>query len=466
AYEVPNTAPQDTTGQDQRQANTQVFAHFSWQRAWSARVVSQASFYARRSGVELVGSARDTPLFADANRSLVRLGGIASLTMQRVNHLLKVGAEAQRLRLEEAFSFYVTDEDEAEEAGFSDAASAFDRHDPFEFTGEATPRLVSLFVQDEWQASSRLTLSAGLRFDRSTMLLRRHQWSPRLGAAFRLGPTTVVRGSASRFFQPPQPENLLLSSSEAARVLSPFVEETTGGGAGVEPERQWGMEAGVEQWIRRRVRLDAAYWHRTVDEVADPNVFAGTTIIFPNAVASGRARGMDLRLEVPKQHGWSAYANVTVGRVVQQGPITGGLFLEDEIGEIGDGEEFVPDHDQRYVLGGGFSWAHEASAITLSLAARSESGTPIQREEEEEAELAERPGAELVDFDRGRVKPRTLFSLVADVPVWRAGTRSVRVRTSALNLFDQAYAYNFGNPFSGTHFGAPRSFSVSIRAEF
>ena len=47
-------------------------------------------------------------------------------------------------------------------------------------------------------------------------------------------------------------------------------------------------------------------------------------------------------------------------RVIQAGPITGGLFLEDEIGDIGDGDEFVPDHDQRLVLGGGVNWEHDA----------------------------------------------------------------------------------------------------------
>jgi len=41
--------------------------------------------------------------------------------------------------------------------------------------------------------------------------------------------------------------------------------------------------------------------------------------------------------------------------------------------------------------------------------------------------------------------------------------RSLGVRASALNVFDQRYAYNFGNPFSGTHFGAPRTLSLAVR---
>jgi hypothetical protein len=36
-------------------------------------------------------------------------------------------------------------------------------------------------------------------------------------------------------------------------------------------------------------------------------------------------------------------------------------------------------------------------------------------------------------------------------------------RGSLLNIGDSRYAYNFGNPFSGTHFGAPRSARLDLR---
>ncbi len=62
--------------------------------------------------------------------------------------------------------------------------------------------------------------------------------------------------------------------------------------------------------------------------------------------------------------------------------------------------------------------------------------------------------------------PRTVVSLLGDVPLWRSGTRTVHVRAAVLNLLDAEYAYNFGNPFSGTHFGAPRTVSLALRARF
>jgi hypothetical protein len=99
-----------------------------------------------------------------------------------------------------------------------------------------------------------------------------------------------------------------------------------------------------------------------------------------------------------------------VARVIQTGPVTGGLFLEDEVEELGPGIEFFPDHDQRVSAGGGLTWDHDRSGAAVSLAVRYQSGTPVQRDDEDE--WAENPGAETVDFENGRVKPRTVVSLL------------------------------------------------------
>lgn len=475
-FDVPNDEEQEDAGQAARQRVGQAAATVSWQRAWSIAMVSQVAGYARRGHVQLDPSDADTPLTAEADRHLMRVGAVAAVTRQAGRHVVKAGGEVQSLRLEERFGFAVTDEDGAEEAGLSDAALAFDLDSPFRFEGRGRPSLFSAYVQDTWQATPSLTLAAGLRFDRTSLLLPRQQWSPRLGVAYAASPRTTVRASLSRFYQPPQPENLLLASSPEARALSPLLDEDEdgdddaeggagAGGADVEPERQWALEAGVEHRFGRGLRLDVAWWQRQVDEYADPNVFFGTTIVFPNAVAEGRARGVDARLEFAPGGAWSGYGNISIGKVTQTGPITGGLFLEDDVADLGPGVEFVPDHDQRVVASAGLTWTGPRGA-TLSGVVRFESGTPIELDDDAEAaELAERPGADRVDFDRGRVEPRTVISLVAGVPVWRTAGAVLSLRASALNLFDASYAYNFGNPFSGTHFGAPRTFALSVRIE-
>jgi outer membrane receptor protein involved in Fe transport len=326
---------------------TQRYINATWQRTLGAQSVLHAAAYARHSESRLEGSDRDTPLEAHADRTLVRGGVLLAATRQHRDHLIKAGLEWQRLALDEAFAFAITDEEAAEDAGFREEALQFTPDNPFTFEGSDDPAIVSLYLQDTWQAAPALTLSGGIRYDRSRLLLQRSQWSPRVGVALRVSAATVLRAAVSRFFQPPQPENLLLSSSPEARVLSGIEVGDAVGGADVEPERQWGFEAGVDHPLTRHLRLDATYWRRRIENAADPNVFAGTTIIFPNAVAKGRAQGFDVRVDMPRLRGWSAYGNWSYARVIQTGPITGGLFLEDEVEELGPGVEFFPDHDQR-----------------------------------------------------------------------------------------------------------------------
>jgi outer membrane receptor protein involved in Fe transport len=262
---------------------------------------------------------------------------------------------------------------------------------------------------------------------------------------------------------PPQAENLLLGSSEEARELSPFVDESVGGGEDLEPERQWATELGVNHTFAPGVLLDVSYWRRRVTNVGDPNVLFGTTIMIPNAIARGKADGLDIRLELPRRRGTSGYVSYTNAHVKQYGPVTGGLFLEDEVIEIADGTEFTPDHDQRHVAAFGLSYDDVPRGFWTSFGGRYESGTPLEVEEDEIAELMQRPGAELVNFETGRVRPRLVFDVMAGGRLLRSNGTELSARIALLNLTGERFAYNFGNPFSGTHFGPGRTLQVGLQ---
>jgi hypothetical protein len=463
SFDVPHNEEQEDAGQDQHQRNRQTWQTASWQRAWSGSTVSQIAGYHRSGSAELIGSRYDTPLSTNAERTLRRTGALASVTHHRGRHVMKAGFEAARLSLGEEFSFFVTDRAEGAETELSDGALAHQANNPFVFRGAAQPILFAVYFQDSIRFGPGLTVDLGVRADRSRMLVAASQLSPRLGAAYRVPRTaTVFRGSLDRFFQPPQAENLLLGSSEEARELSPFVDQSAGGGDELDPERQWATELGVTQGLPHGVRMDVAYWRRRVENAADPNVLFGTTIVFPNSVAHGRAEGIDLRLELPRRGGLSAYLSFTNSRVVQVGPLTGGLFIEDDVIEIADGTAFTPDHDQRNAGSFGFSYDHPQSGFWASLTSRYESGTPLEVDEDELDELMERPGSERVDFERGRVRPRLLFDILGGTSLFRSGGYAISVRAAVLNVTGKRFAYNFGNPFSGTHFGPGRTLQLGL----
>ena len=464
-YQVPHGELQEEAGQDQRQRLLQDSQSGSWQRFWSDAVVSQLSTYRRSINGNLRNSPNDVPLSASSDRQQSRVGILGGLTYERSRHTLKSGLEATRLALREHFSFAVTDLEAAEAAEISEHASEFTIAAPFLFNDRADRNQWAFYVQDTFRATDRFTADFGIRFDRTNLLVPASQWSPRIGVAYNWPESsTTLRASLNRFFQLPQPEHLLLSSSAEARALSPFADKDdpdATGGAELEPERQTAWEVGVDQWFRGALRLDAAFWSRHVRNYADPNVFFGTTIIFPNSVASGSARGFDVRLEMARYRGWSSYVSYTLSKVEQVGPINGGLFLEDSILDIGPGTRFTPDHDQRHVAAGGVTYA--SGGFSASVAARYQSGTPLEVEEDHLVELMERPGAGLVNFDSGRVRPYAVIDLAVAQTLHRGSRTETSVRIGVMNLTNRDYALNFGNPFSGTHFGAPRSVRAELR---
>lgn len=462
-YDVPHGEDQDEAGQDQRQRIAQGGVSLAWQQPFTSDAV-RAGGYVRRVDARLFGSAVDAPVTATSTRRHDRQGVLASWNRALGRHTVTIGGEAARLALREDFRFAVTDDDAD---GLSNAARAFTPARPFIFADRVARTQWSGFAQSRAYLG-RLTLDTGLRYDHTALLVTASQWSPRVGVAIDLGSAIELRGSFNRFFQPPQAEHLLLSSSEAARALSPFADDEASGGAAIEPERQSAWEAGLSRWFRG-VRVDVAGWRRQVRHYADPNVFFGTTIVFPNSVARGTATGLDVRVDSPRRRGWQASASYTLSKIEQEGPIDGGLFLEDDIDELGPGVRFTPDHDQRHVAAATVSWLPAVNRFAATAQARYASGTPLEvgeLDDDDLEELLERPGSDLIDVDRGRVKPRLVVDVNASLRIARTRRADLTVTASVLNAFNRRYAFNFGNPFSGTHFGAPRQARADLSATF
>ncbi len=457
-FRVTNNFEQEEAGQRQRQQLRDNGQSIAWQHIWSADTVTNSGWYRQFHQAELIPSSNDFPLSVRAFRHHERQGIFFHLTHFVKGHTIKVGAEGQRVSPSETFSFFVTDPEGAMEADLSEPVLQFDPDNPFVFRDRAVRGQASCYIQDTFPLFQNLTINAGLRFDYTSVLVRDSQFSPRIGAAYYFPQTrTTIRGSYNRLFMPPQVENLLLSSSEQARRLSPFATPEGKGGAEVPPEKQHAFEFGFVQPVGNAFKIDLAYWWRFVHNYDDPNVFLGTTIIFPNSVFEGQAQGIDARIDFPERRGWSAFLSYSNSSVFQVGPINGGLFLEEEVIEIGPGTKFTPDHDQRNVGALGVMYYDHKTGFWASFGGRHESGTPLEVEEEEEIEeLMERPGADLVNFERGRVKPRTLFDVSVGIDLFRNHEVSLKIQFNVQNLTNRSFAYNFGNPFSGTHFGHPR----------
>src|SRR5207248_10717571 len=116
----------------------------------------------------------------------------------------------------------------------------------------------SVFAQDTMRFGN-LTLSAGLRWDHYSLVVKQNAWSPRVGVAWYWPKGDIVfHFSYDRAFLTPAMENLLLASSPEVDSLDPSVLRLP-----VRPSTGNFYEAGFTKGIGGQLRIDASIYRGT-----------------------------------------------------------------------------------------------------------------------------------------------------------------------------------------------------------
>ena len=71
-----------------------------------------------------------------------------------------------------------------------------------------------------------------------------------------------------------------------------------------------------------------------------------------------------------------------------------------------------------------------------------------------------------IDFQRGRVRPRTVLDFSIGADLRRNERISMNLQFDVQNLTNELFLYNFESIFSGTHVGYPRMFSGRLALRF
>jgi hypothetical protein len=457
-FDVPNRPDSERLGVsgDQRlDANSQTV---TWLRELGASATMDTVAY-RRAARARLDLATGVPLAATQDRTLDHQGGSISVSYTGGGHRLKMGFQFDRNPVSEAFDV------QARGAVDPDAALFDPRQGgtAFTFAGRKVGTTGGVFVQDAFEPTPGVSVSLGIRFDRYQLLVTESAISPRVGVAYQLpGTSTVVRASYNRLFMPPFSENLLVSSSAEARSLSP--NRDIGGGIDVQPETQHAYEIAAQHAIGPYVRVDVSYYRKDIIHVADVDQFRDTTVTFPISVARGRARGLEVRLDMPVVHGINAYASVSRASMINIAPLSGGLLLG---ALLEPGQEFFADHDQRWQSQFGASYELPSRVFFASFTGRYDSGIPYFAPDNFDPATFEDPLAlTLVNLDIGRARPRTLANMLVGSRIVRRGTSNVEIQAGILNLFDTRYVLNFLSIFNGTHYGQPRTWTARMKVGF
>ena len=394
-----------------------------------------------------------TPVIAAQNRGLRETYVKGTVSAHFGRHEWKAGVEGDFGSIREAFNYQITD------------PAQFDPGTPaaFLFANRAQDREQALFVQDLMRLGN-WTFNAGVRWDHYHLLVDQNAVSPRLSAAWYWPAAKLVfRASYDRVFQTPAFENLLLASSPEVASLSDQVLRLS-----VRPSLGNFFDAGLAKSFFGKLRLDANFYRRSMDNFADDDLLLNTGVSFPIAFNNAVIHGVEVKLEIPrwgKLTGFVSYSNMLgVGYL----PVTGGLFLgSDAAGALGQTGSFPISQDQRNSLRSRFRY-ELTPRVWLALGGAYGSGLPVEFDGTYADALAQY-GQRIVDqvnFDRGRTRPNFTLNASAGVVVWKKEKRTLRLQADVQNLTDRLNVINFTGLFSGTALGLPRSGAVRLQAEF
>ena len=477
-FQVPNRLTQELAGQHQRQHLRDNSQNITFQHIFSPNTVAQFSFFHRQSTAKLLSNPNSTPVVADQDRTLQNYGGIGSVAMTRGSHNIKFGGQFTITPIEEHFSFYPTVpfEDLVDEDGnvLPNPVNNFNVANPFVFNGSKTGRTLSAYVQDHFTVVKNLTFDLGVRYDNYKVLISEDALSPRLGLAYYIPKTkTTLRASYNRLFQPPPAENLLLASSPEAAAISPI--SVLRGITTIEPilpDKQHAFEAGAQQLLSDLFRLNVTVYQKRITNFSDKDQFFETGVIFPIAISSGRVTGEEVRLESTEIQGFRTFISYANARAFGVTPISGGLFLGENPSDLFvSGVKFANDHDQRNEVQFQVNYNHHRSGLYATFNGRYDSGVPTDVE----------PGTTLaefvaqgfdprlynqIDFQRGRVRPRTILDFSVGADLMRKERVSMNIQFDVQNITNELFLYNFESVFSGTHVGYPRLFSGRLSLRF
>jgi TonB-dependent Receptor Plug Domain len=450
-YDIPNEIVQQQAGQRQNADNFETIGTVSYQHTFSANAVLDLRGMVRDNSNDFYSNAESTPIIVTQHNWFREGYFKGAVTINHGRHEFKLGVESDNIYLNEQFGFVITD------------PTQFDPSTPtiFNFAANRPDLEQSAFVQDLIHLGN-WTINAGLRWDHYQLLVNHQAVDPRF-AISRYFPSAdlVLHFSYDRIFQTPSFENMLLSSSAAAGALDNISLQLP-----VEPSEGNYYEAGLTKGLFGKMRIDANYFRRLVNNYADDDQIDNTTISFPIAFKKAILYGAEAKLDVPDWRRFSGFLSYSYIVGNAWFPVTGGLFLGDDAVVPTTGH-FPDSQDQRNTVRGRVRY-QVMKRLWVAGGVQFDSGLPFDFEGTYAQALAEY-GPEVVgriNFARGRILPAFQVNASAGADVYRSERLNMRLQVDGQNLNNVLNVIDFGGLFSGNAIGPSRSFALRLTSTF
>jgi TonB-dependent Receptor Plug Domain len=461
-YELPDEQVQEAAGQLQTADNFETMGIVSYQHIFSSNAVSNLQGMVRNNANDFYSNPNSTPVEVFQHNWFGEGYFKGTVTLDHGRHEWKAGVESDNTFLNENFSYIITD------------PSQYDPDTPLTFTfplrnqrsaGRRPDLEQAAFVEDRIRLG-HWTLSAGLRWDHYQLLVNRQAVSPRVSIArFFPSANLVLHFSYDRVFQTPSFENILLSSSSDVDSIAPenFLRLP------VKPSEGNYYEVGLTEGFYNKLRLEANYFRRVVNNYADDDQIDNTTISFPIAFQKAVIYGAEAKIEVPDWHHFSGFGSYsyTLGNVWL--PVTGGLFLGDDAtaAETQLAGHLPDSQDQRNTVRGRLRY-QLTPRLWVAGGMQYDTGLPFQFDGQPSTVLAEYGPRVLsrINFSRGRIYPSFQVSASVGADLYTREGLQLRLQADGRNLTNVLDVIDFGGLFSGNAIGPSRSYALRLQATF
>ena len=417
-FQVPNDADLQAAGVRDREREQDIFGNLSWIHTFGPGVLLTVapSYHFNRAAFEGQGAA-DQRLVTTDNRASSYLGGQTSLSIVKGGHNASAGF----------YGFAQHDNTLFGLTGTNDLSAPVDAHPARQ---KVSGNLEAVWIQDQYKASSWLSLTAGVRLTHFSGLVTETVSSPRLGAAIQIPHLGwIVRGAYSRYYQAPPLDTIsadILSVSPDQGFL-PLRGER-------DEQHDIGLTIPVHGWT-----LDFDNFRTGAHNFFDHDALGNSNLFIPLTIQSVRIVGYEATVRSPKLFRkvdlHLAYSHQSVEG---SGGITGGLtdFAPPDAGF------FFLDHDQRHTLSTGF---------TALLSHKSWLSGNVSA------------GSGFLDGDGPGHLPAYA---TLDLAVGHSFGENWSAKLTATNLTDNRYFIDRSNTFGGSHVSDPRMVSVQLRYKF
>jgi outer membrane receptor protein involved in Fe transport len=425
-FQVPNDPNQQAAGARDREREQDIFGNLSWVHTVGSGILFTLapSYHFNRAAFEGLGAADERIVTTD-NRASSYIGGQMALSVVKGGHNANLGA----------YGFYQHDNTLIGLTG----TNVDDSTDPPILTPVDVPgtrrktgaQLEAMWMEDQYKATSWLSLNAGVRLTRFSGLITETAASPRFGAAIQIPHLHwVVRGAYSRYYQAPPLDTIsndIFAAIDPASGFLPLRGER-------DEQHEVGLTIPVRGWT-----LDFDHFRTGAHNFFDHDALGNSNLFIPLTIQSVRIVGYEAAVRSPKLFKKVDFHLAYSHQAVEgSGAVSGGLT---DFSPPAEGFFFL-DHDQRHTLSTGFT-ATLPFKTWLSGNIYAGSG-----------------------FLNGDGPGHLPSYATVDLALGRSFGENWSAKITATNIADKRYFIDLSNTFGGSHVSDPRMVALQVRYRF